>query len=64
MIHPFRHGSGETESDLHVNNGGKAMATQLTAHRSSSGKKLYSVRYAKGRFKDIQRGSQSERKKN
>jgi len=25
-----------------------------TTHRSSSGKKLYAVRHAKGRFKDIQ----------
>jgi hypothetical protein len=28
--------------------------TQRTTHRSSSGKKLYAVRDAKGRFKDIQ----------
>ena len=30
------------------------MATKRTTHRSSSGKKLYAVRDAKGRFKDIQ----------
>jgi DNA-binding protein HU-beta len=30
------------------------MATQRTTHRSSTGKKLYAVRDAKGRFVDIQ----------
>lgn len=30
------------------------MATKRTTHRSSSGKNLYAVRDAKGRFKDIQ----------
>ena len=30
------------------------MATKRTSHRSSSGKKLYAVRDAKGRFVDIQ----------
>ncbi|MCC6352754.1 MAG: hypothetical protein IT577_02645 [Verrucomicrobiae bacterium] len=30
------------------------MAAKRTTHRSSSGKKLYAVRDAKGRFKDIQ----------
>lgn len=30
------------------------MATTRTTHRSTSGKKLYAVRDAKGRFKDIQ----------
>jgi hypothetical protein len=30
------------------------MAGKRTTHRSSSGKKLYAVRDAKGRFKDIQ----------
>ena len=30
------------------------MATKRTTHRSTSGKKLYAVRDAKGRFKDIQ----------
>lgn len=30
------------------------MAARRTTHRSSSGKKLYAVRDAKGRFKDIQ----------
>jgi hypothetical protein len=29
-------------------------AMKRTSHRSSSGKKLYAVRDAKGRFKDIQ----------
>jgi uncharacterized protein YjhX (UPF0386 family) len=29
-------------------------ATQRTTHRSSKGTKLYAVRDAKGRFKDIQ----------
>ena len=28
--------------------------TKRTTHKSSSGKKLYAVRDAKGRFKDIQ----------
>lgn len=31
-----------------------AAATQRTTHRSSKGTKLYAVRDAKGRFKDIQ----------
>ncbi len=30
------------------------MAAKRTTHRSSSGKKLYAVRDAAGRFKDIQ----------
>jgi hypothetical protein len=30
------------------------MATKRTTHRSVAGKKLYAVRDAKGRFKDIQ----------
>jgi len=30
------------------------MATKRTTHRSSSGKKLYAVRDADGKFKDIQ----------
>ena len=30
------------------------MAARRTTHRSSTGKKLYAVRDAKGRFKDIQ----------
>jgi DNA-binding protein HU-beta len=30
------------------------MATKRTTHRSSSGKKLYAVRDAEGKFKDIQ----------
>lgn len=30
------------------------MAAKRTTHRSASGKKLYAVRDAKGRFKDIQ----------
>lgn len=30
------------------------MATRRTTHRSSAGKKLYAVRTADGRFKDIQ----------
>jgi hypothetical protein len=30
------------------------MATKRTTHRSSTGKKLYAVRDAQGRFKDIQ----------
>lgn len=30
------------------------MAVKRTTHRSASGKKLYAVRDAKGRFKDIQ----------
>jgi uncharacterized protein YjhX (UPF0386 family) len=30
------------------------MATQRTTHRSSTGKKLYAVRDAEGRFLDIQ----------
>jgi len=30
------------------------MASKRTTHRSSAGKKLYAVRDAKGRFKDIQ----------
>jgi len=30
------------------------MPVKRTTHRSSSGKKLYAVRDAKGRFKDIQ----------
>lgn len=30
------------------------MPSRRTTHRSSSGKKLYAVRDAKGRFKDIQ----------
>jgi hypothetical protein len=30
------------------------MAGKRTTHRSSAGKKLYAVRDAKGRFKDIQ----------
>jgi hypothetical protein len=30
------------------------MAEKRTTHRSQSGKKLYAVRDAKGRFKDIQ----------
>ena len=32
-----------------------------TTHRSSSGKKLYAVRDAKGRFKDIQSYERSHR---
>lgn len=35
-------------------NEGDTMAAKRTTHRSSSGKKLYAVRDAKGRFKDIQ----------
>jgi len=31
-----------------------AGSTRRTTHRSGSGKKLYAVRDAKGRFKDIQ----------
>jgi hypothetical protein len=31
-----------------------ASKAQRTTHRSSAGKKLYAVRDAKGRFKDIQ----------
>lgn len=49
------------------------MPTKRTTHRSSAGKKLYAVRDAEGRFKDIQtyerahaadikRGSQAEAK--
>jgi hypothetical protein len=34
--------------------GRNAMASKRTTHRSSAGKKLYAVRDAKGRFKDIQ----------
>ena len=37
-----------------------------TTHRSSSGKKLYAVRDAKGRFKDIQtyeRASRADQKR-
>ena len=30
------------------------MATKRTTHRSTAGKKLYAVRDAQGRFKDIQ----------
>ena len=30
------------------------MATRRTTHRSTTGTKLYAVRDAKGRFKDIQ----------
>ena len=30
------------------------MPTKRTTHRSSAGKKLYAVRDAKGKFKDIQ----------
>jgi len=30
------------------------MAAKRTTHRSSAGKKLYAVRDAKGKFKDIQ----------
>jgi len=30
------------------------MASKRTTHRSTAGKKLYAVRDAKGRFKDIQ----------
>jgi hypothetical protein len=30
------------------------MASKRTTHRSKAGKKLYAVRDAKGRFKDIQ----------
>jgi len=30
------------------------MATKRTTHRSTTGTKLYAVRDAKGRFKDIQ----------
>jgi hypothetical protein len=30
------------------------MATKRTTHRSTTGKKLYAVRDAQGRFKDIQ----------
>jgi hypothetical protein len=30
------------------------MASKRTTHRSTSGKKLYAVRDAKGKFKDIQ----------
>jgi len=30
------------------------MATKRTTHRSTSGKKLYAVRDASGKFKDIQ----------
>lgn len=39
--------------DRQANRGG-IMASRRTTHRSSSGKKLYAVRDAKGRFKDIQ----------
>lgn len=34
--------------------GGESMARKRTTHRSVSGKKLYAVRDAKGRFVDIQ----------
>jgi hypothetical protein len=52
----------------------QGMAARRTTHRSVTGKKLYAVRDAKGRFKDIQtyerahrqdikRKSKAERKK-
>ncbi len=37
------------------------MATKRTTHRSTSGKKLYAVRDAKGRFKDIQTFERAQR---
>jgi hypothetical protein len=37
------------------------MATKRTTHRSTSGKKLYAVRDAKGRFKDIQTYERAQR---
>ena len=37
------------------------MASKRTTHRSTSGKKLYAVRDAKGRFKDIQTFERSHR---
>ena len=37
------------------------MTTKRTTHRSSAGKKLYAVRDAKGRFKDIQTFERSHR---
>lgn len=38
------------------------MPTKRTTHRSSSGKKLYAVRDAKGRFVDIQTYERAHRK--
>lgn len=37
------------------------MATTRTTHRSSSGKKLYAVRDANGRFVDIQTYERAQR---
>lgn len=37
------------------------MATKRTTHRSTSGTKLYAVRDANGRFKDIQTYAQAHR---
>jgi hypothetical protein len=37
------------------------MASKRTTHRSTAGKKLYAVRDAKGRFKDIQTFERSHR---
>jgi len=49
---------GKDEERQHPQKGDKPMAAKKkarrTTHRSSAGKKLYAVRDAKGRFKDIQ----------
>jgi hypothetical protein len=37
------------------------MASKRTTHRSTSGKKLYAVRDAKGKFKDIQTYERAQR---
>ncbi len=37
------------------------MASKRTTHRSKTGKKLYAVRDAKGRFKDIQTYARAHR---
>ncbi len=39
----------------------KRKKARRTTHRSSTGKKLYAVRDAKGRFKDIQQYSRAHR---
>ena len=38
----------------HAAKGGPMAKARRTTHRSTAGKKLYAVRDAKGRFKDIQ----------
>jgi hypothetical protein len=42
------------DGESRTSDGGSMAKARRTTHRSTAGKKLYAVRDAKGRFKDIQ----------